>query len=49
MVKNASRFGGATSGELSDIHRIATNILHVIGEEHHICSVHESSTSQVHP
>ncbi|KAL6348554.1 hypothetical protein AAG906_013174 [Vitis piasezkii] len=45
MVKIASRSVGPTLGALGDIHRIAIDILHVIGEEHHIHSVCQSPTS----
>ncbi|KAL6335558.1 hypothetical protein AAG906_030688 [Vitis piasezkii] len=45
MVEISSRFVGPTSGALGDIHRIAIDILHVIGEEHHIHSVRRSPTS----
>ena len=36
MVEIASRSAGPTSGALGDIHRIAIDILHVIGEDHRI-------------
>ena len=36
MVEIASRSVGLTSGALGDIHHIAIDILHVIGEDHHI-------------
>ena len=45
MVEIASRSAGPTSGALGDIHRIAIDILHVIGEEHRIHSLHQSPTS----
>ena len=45
MVEIASRFAGPISGALGDIHRIAIDILHVIGEEHHIHLVRQSPTS----
>ena len=45
MVEIASRFAGPTSSALGDIHRIAIDILHVIGEEHRIHSVRQSLTS----
>ena len=38
MVEIASRFAEPTSGALGDIHRIAIDILHVIGEDHRIYS-----------
>ena len=40
MVEIASRSAGLTSGALGDIHWIAIDILHVIGEDHHIHSAH---------
>ena len=40
MVEIASRSTGPTSRALGDIHRIAIDILHVIGEDHHIHSAH---------
>ena len=45
MVEIASRSAGPTSGALGDIHWIAINILHVIGEEHRIHSLRQSPTS----
>eukprot|EP00261_Vitis_vinifera_P023151 XP_010654924.1 PREDICTED: mucin-2-like [Vitis vinifera] len=45
MVEIASRSVGPTSGALGDIHRIAIDILHVIGEEHRIHSLRQSPTS----
>ena len=45
MVEIASRSVGPTSGALGDIHRIVIDILHVIGEEHHIHSLRQSPTS----
>ena len=36
MVEIASRSAGPTSGALGDIHWIAIDILHVIGEDHRI-------------
>ena len=45
MVEIASRFAGPTSSALGDIHRIAIDILHVIGQEHRIHSLHQSPTS----
>ena len=36
MVEIASRSAGLTSGALGNIHRIAIDILHVIGEDHRI-------------
>ena len=45
MVEIASRFAGPTSGALSDIHQIAIDILHVIGEEHRIHLLRQSPTS----
>ncbi|RVW75039.1 Serine/threonine-protein phosphatase 7 long form-like [Vitis vinifera] len=45
MVEIASRSAGPTSGALGDIHRIAIDILHVIGEEHRIHSLRQSPTS----
>ena len=45
MVEIASRFAMPTSSALGDIHRIAIDILHVIGEEHRIHLVRQSLTS----
>ena len=45
MVEIASRFAMPTSSALGDIHRIAIDILHVIGEEHRIHLVLQSPTS----
>ena len=45
MVKIASRSVGPTSGALGDIHRIAIDILHVIGEDHRIHFARQSPTS----
>ena len=45
MVDIASQSGEVTSGLVYDIHRIATSILRIIEEEHHMCSLDESSTS----
>ena len=45
MVEIASRSAGLTLGALGDIHRIAIDILHVIGDEHRIYSVRQSPTS----
>ena len=39
MVKIASQSAGPTSSALGDIHWIAIDILHAIGDEHHIHSV----------
>ena len=39
MVEIASRSAGPTLGALGDIHQIAIDILHVIGEEHRIHSL----------
>ena len=36
MVKIANRSIGPTSGALGDIHQIAIDIKHVIGEDHRI-------------
>ena len=36
MVEITSRFAGPASSALGDIHWIAIDILHVIGEDHHI-------------
>ena len=40
MVEIASRSARPTSGALGDIHWITIDILHVIGEDHHIHSAH---------
>ena len=45
MVNIASRSARPTSGALGDIHRIAIDILHVIGEDHRIHFVRQSPTS----
>ena len=45
MVEIASRSAGLTSGALGDIHHIAIDILHVIGEEHRIHFARQSPIS----
>ena len=45
MVEIASRSAGPTLGALGDIHRIAIDILHAIGEDHRIHYVRQSPTS----
>ena len=45
MVEIANRSAGLTSGALDDIHRIAIDILHAIGEDHRIHYVRQSPTS----
>ena len=45
MVEIASRSAGPTSGALGGIHRIAIDILHVIGEEHRIHFARQSPIS----
>ena len=45
MVEIASQSVGPTSGALGNIHRIAIDILHVIGEDHRIHFARQSPTS----
>ena len=45
MVEITSRFAGPASSALGDIHRIAIDILHVIGEDHRIHFARQSPTS----
>ncbi|KAL6319639.1 hypothetical protein AAG906_020716 [Vitis piasezkii] len=45
MVEIASRSVGLTSGALGNIHRIAIDILHAIGEDHRIHFAYRSPTS----
>ena len=45
MVEIASWSAGPTSGALGDIHRIAIDILHVIGEAHRIHFARQLPTS----
>ena len=45
MVEITSRFAGPASSALGDIHRIAIDILYVIGEDHRIHFARQSPTS----